>query len=144
MATLVPHVHISLYKRKRLHLYADTLKSLLALSPSATANAATTYPLDLNLQNKSGNTPLHWASLNGHVEAVELLVSAGADTEVKNHAGRNAGGEAENGEKVEVMEWLSAQRRGEGREEAGVVEDGDGKEVVELEQAMGDAEIGKS
>lgn len=142
MATLVPHVHISLYKRKRLHLYADTLKSLLALSPSATANAATTYPLDLNLQNTSGNTPLHWASLNGHLEAVELLVSAGADTEVKNHAGRNAGGEAENGEKVEVMEWLSAQRRGEGREEAGVVEDGE--EVVELEQAMGDAEIGKS
>ena len=94
------------------------MKSLFALSApiSRTSPNGTSTPssLTLNLQNASGNTPLHWASLNGHLEAVKLLVAAGTDVEVTNHTGRNAADEAENGEKVEVVEWLSAQKRGEG------------------------------
>jgi len=31
---------------------------------------------------------LHWAALNGHVSAVELLIKAGAEPSVKNDAGR--------------------------------------------------------
>ena len=67
--------------------------------------------------------------------------------EVTNHAGRNAADEAENGEKVEVVEWLSAQKRGEGSGEDADEKDGgvgDGEGLREMEQAMGDAEIGKS
>lgn len=37
----------------------------------------------INSQNEQGNTPLHWAALNGHLEIVQLLVSSyGADMKV--------------------------------------------------------------
>lgn len=39
----------------------------------------------VNLQNNEGNTPLHWAALNGHLEAVELLVKSGGDCKVCIH-----------------------------------------------------------
>jgi ankyrin repeat protein len=39
----------------------------------------------INSQNEQGNTPLHWAALNGHLEIVQLLVSSyGADMKVSN------------------------------------------------------------
>lgn len=37
----------------------------------------------VNIQNNEGNTPLHWAALNGHLEAVELLVKSGGDCRVR-------------------------------------------------------------
>jgi ankyrin repeat protein len=38
----------------------------------------------INSQNEQGNTPLHWAALNGHLEIVQLLVSShGADMKVR-------------------------------------------------------------
>ncbi|KAK5937259.1 ankyrin repeat-containing protein [Knufia obscura] len=49
----------------------------------------------VNHQNVSGNTPLHWAALNGHIEIVRALVKAGADPTVVNGAGRDAVVEAE-------------------------------------------------
>ncbi|PWY63757.1 ankyrin, partial [Aspergillus eucalypticola CBS 122712] len=44
----------------------------------------------LNHRNYSGNTPLHWAALNTHLECVKALVEAGADVGVKNDAGLDA------------------------------------------------------
>ncbi|GKZ32186.1 hypothetical protein AbraIFM66950_001379 [Aspergillus brasiliensis] len=44
----------------------------------------------LNHRNYSGNTPLHWAALNTHLECVKALVEAGADVDVKNDAGLDA------------------------------------------------------
>ncbi len=49
----------------------------------------------VNHQNVSGNTPLHWAALNGHIEIVKALVKAGADPTIANEAGRDAVVEAE-------------------------------------------------
>jgi len=34
---------------------------------------------DVNVKDKRGFTPLHWASISGHKEAVELLINNGAD-----------------------------------------------------------------
>ncbi|KAL8943722.1 MAG: hypothetical protein Q9211_000893 [Gyalolechia sp. 1 TL-2023] len=68
--------------------------------------------LNLNLPNSSGNTPLHWAALNGHLDAVKLLVNAGADPAARNHAGHDAVYEAERSGKDEVVEWLLSEGRG--------------------------------
>ena len=49
--------------------------------------------------------------MNGHLDAVKLLVSAGADTNIKNNAGRHAVVEAESNEKTEVVVWLLSQMK---------------------------------
>lgn len=36
----------------------------------------------VNEKNDEGNTALHWASLNGHLNAVEYLLKHGADPQV--------------------------------------------------------------
>lgn len=36
----------------------------------------------INTKNDQGNTPLHWAALNGNLEVVEILVKAGGDCKV--------------------------------------------------------------
>jgi hypothetical protein len=38
-----------------------------------------------------GETALHWAALNGHAAVVELLISAGAQVDVADMAGRGPG-----------------------------------------------------
>lgn len=38
--------------------------------------------------NASGNTPLHWAALNGHETIVEALIAKGASKEIKNDFGQ--------------------------------------------------------
>ncbi|KAH8702233.1 ankyrin repeat-containing domain protein, partial [Talaromyces proteolyticus] len=44
----------------------------------------------LNYRNYTGNTPLHWAALNTHLDCVKALVGAGADIGIKNDAGHDA------------------------------------------------------
>ena len=73
---------------------------------------ASNHAFSLNLQNASGNTPLHWAALNGHLLAVQLLMEAGADPTVLNKAGKDAVYEAETGGKDEVATWLLTEGKG--------------------------------
>ncbi|KAK6517010.1 hypothetical protein TWF506_006889 [Arthrobotrys conoides] len=81
----------------------------------------------LNFPNESGNTPLHWACLNGHIEAVKVLVKAGADPGVLNAAGHDCVYEAEVNDKSNVVEWVL--NFAEGLESGvGVVGDEDGDE----------------
>lgn len=91
--------------------FLDVLSYLLL--PSSTS-------LNVNLQNLAGNTPLHWASLNGHLDAVKALIGAGADPAIRNGTGHDAVYEAEVGGKDEVVSWLL--KEGEGLEK-GVVGD---------------------
>ena len=39
-------------------------------------------------KDDSGDTPLHWAALNGHKEVAELLLARKADVDAKNSNGR--------------------------------------------------------
>lgn len=66
----------------------------------------------LDAQNAWGNTPLHWAALNGHLEAVKALLAAGATAGIKNEAGHDAVYEAEMNSKNSVVEWLLQQDQG--------------------------------
>jgi ankyrin repeat protein len=60
----------------------------------------------INAVNDAGNTALHWAALNGHLECVKLLVQAGADVTIINKAGHDAVFEAEINNKGDVVDWL--------------------------------------
>lgn len=60
----------------------------------------------VNAVNDSGNTPLHWAALNGRLDCVKLLVESGADVTIINKAGHDAVFEAEINDKKEVVDWL--------------------------------------
>ncbi|KAL8972422.1 MAG: hypothetical protein Q9183_000554 [Haloplaca sp. 2 TL-2023] len=89
----------------------DTLRYLL--SPILVAGHETSQisSLNVDLPNAAGNTPLHWAAVNGHLEAVKLLVNSGADPSIKNNAGYDAVFEAERAGKQGVVEWLLAQSK---------------------------------
>ena len=83
----------------------------------------------INHRNHSGNTPLHWAALNTHLECVKALVEAGADIGIKNDAGLDAvflaersawSAEEEDGEE-------GGKEQGEGEGETGAEGEGKGK-----------------
>jgi hypothetical protein len=85
----------------------------------------------INHRNHSGNTPLHWAALNTHLECVKVLVEAGADVSVKNEAGLDPVFLAER------ADWSAQDEQAEGQEEK------EGDEEVEIEigaQSEGEGE----
>lgn len=96
-----------------------------------TSASPNTTPTLLNTQNASGNTPLHWASLNGHLEAVKLLIDAGADPTMINKAGHDAVFEAEINGKGAVVEWLLTEGKGL---QTGVTGDQEGASIEDAMQ----------
>ncbi|KAG2414521.1 hypothetical protein HFD88_003712 [Aspergillus terreus] len=92
----------------------EILSHLLAVLKDASAQLSQEQVAAVvNHRNHSGNTPLHWAALNTHLECVKGLVEAGADIAVKNDAGLDAVFLAER------ADW-SAEEVKEGQEEAEV------------------------
>ncbi|KAF5861855.1 hypothetical protein ETB97_012406 [Aspergillus alliaceus] len=79
----------------------------------------------VNHRNHSGNTPLHWAALNTHLECVKALVEAGADISVKNDAGLDAVFLAER------ADW-STEEQGEEEGEEAEAEVQEGEEAKEV------------
>ncbi|KNE62021.1 hypothetical protein AMAG_07279 [Allomyces macrogynus ATCC 38327] len=58
--------------------------------------------VSVNTQNEQGNTPMHWCAVNGHDEIAKLLIAAGAELTLVNHAGRTALYEAQAAEHEKV------------------------------------------
>ena len=90
----------------------------------------------INAQNQAGNTALHWAALNGHLEAVKILLEHGGDPTITNSRGHDAVYEAELNDKREVVEWM-LKEGGESLEEGvgGNTEDSVEDERAEEEDA---------
>jgi ankyrin repeat protein len=86
----------------------------------------------LNAQNLAGNTALHWAALNGHLESVKVLLEEGSDPTITNQRGHDAVYEAELNDKKEVVEWV-LKEGGEGLEAGlgGETDEGEGETVGE-------------
>lgn len=78
----------------------DVIKLLLSVSGYKPASEL------INAVNEAGNTPLHWAALNGHLESVKFLIQYGADVTIINQAGHDAVFEAEINDKKDVVDWL--------------------------------------
>ncbi|KAL4977998.1 ankyrin repeat-containing domain protein [Aspergillus desertorum] len=72
-----------------LEILTNLINLLLSASNENTLSAAK-IKNTVNHRNHSGNTPLHWAALNTHLECVKVLVEAGADVSIKNEAGLDA------------------------------------------------------
>ncbi|KFX89217.1 hypothetical protein V490_07161 [Pseudogymnoascus sp. VKM F-3557] len=129
--------------------HSDIIKHLLT-----TISSSSSLPTLLNSRNAAGNTPLHWAALNGHLTAVQVLVEAGADPYIQNGVGHDAIYEAEVNDRNEAVEWM-LKEGGEGLEElaaaaAGEEEEGegsgeavDGEAVEGLKEAVEGLSVGK-
>ncbi|MCJ1393932.1 hypothetical protein MMC18_007468 [Xylographa bjoerkii] len=89
------------------------LPSETPVSPSNHAPSSTPalHPLILTC-NLAGNTALHYACLNGHLEAAKVLLAAGADPTIVNNAGHDAIYEAEANGKEEVSRWVLMEGKG--------------------------------
>lgn len=46
------------------------------------------FPIDINIKDSYGWTPIMWASKNGNKDLVEILLSMGADTSIRNNDGQ--------------------------------------------------------
>lgn len=66
--------------------------------------------VDVNLANEDGETPLHLAASFGETSIAELLLSTGADAEIRNEAGFKAAEEAANGGYVRLAQLLQPER----------------------------------
>merc|ERR1711939_826623 len=86
----------------------DLLKNLLTQLNTGEQNKAadgkTVGSLLFNGQNKEGNTPLHWAAYNGHLEVCKLLVAAGADMWVRKVEQAGQEGQLGADDEVEIVE----------------------------------------
>lgn len=117
---------------------AETIKEILSFFPKPSSNTAPPHKVIAH-KNASGNTPLHWAALNGHVKIVEVLVlTANADPTVTNDAGHDPVYEAELNEKMDVVEWILGNCGGV---EEGVGSKGEGEEEKEEKKINGDAGV---
>jgi Ankyrin repeats (3 copies) len=123
----------------------EAVKILLDTQTQLESSDAEVLPVDpnrvINSQNKSGNTPLHWAALNGHLQIITLLLNQGADPSILNAAGHDVLFEAELNEKQEAVEVLLAEGKGldQGLAGKGNIEDADDIDqdsISELDDAV--------
>lgn len=96
----------------------------------------------INHTNYSGNTSLHWAALNTHLECVKALVEAGADVAIKNDAGHDAVFLAERAAWSASAEVVEENENGDQEIEMTIGE-GEGEAQGEGEQSAGEMSAGR-
>ncbi|KAJ6130758.1 hypothetical protein N7512_003538 [Penicillium capsulatum] len=118
----------------------DILSFLLQKLSSVDAGQRAAF---VNHPNHSGNTPLHWAALNTHLECVKALVEAGADVAIKNNAGHDAVFLAERAawsasaeevgedDQTEEIEMSIGEEEGQAQEQQQAPEPTPGRQVVD-------------
>lgn len=128
-------------------LLAGLLAQLKGAEPQDVVEDGALVSSLVNHGNKEGNTPLHWAAYNGHLEVVKSLLAVGADMWVKNSAGHLAMFEAERADKNDVVQHLleaggkEVEKAGfEGMPSAEDMEEGDEGDEEEEEEANGSAQ----
>ncbi|PGH27228.1 hypothetical protein AJ80_01185 [Polytolypa hystricis UAMH7299] len=110
-------------------------------TPPSTSSAPSSL---LNHRNLSGNTPLHWAALNTHLDCVKALVEAGADITLTNSAGHDATFLAERSdwnarseEEIGKAEEEQQQQQQEGESEVAIGgDDGESEPLKPLSKAL--------
>lgn len=136
------HYIVFNYLRQRVLTILEILNALLQKLSAGDVAQRTAF---LNHRNHSGNTALHWAALNTHLECVKALVEAGADVAIKNDAGHDAVFLAEraawsaSAEEVkedeegnqEIEMTIGEAQEGEGEGESNAGEMSAGRQVVE-------------
>ena len=128
--TIIPS-YIS-YLISKCHSNIPPLEILNALLQRFSAADAAQRTALVNHRNYSGNTPLHWAALNTHLECVKALVGAGADLTVKNDAGHDAVFLAERKAWEALEKDAQGEDEGEGQDE--------NAETQEIEMTIGEGE----
>ncbi|KAH3674827.1 hypothetical protein WICMUC_003030 [Wickerhamomyces mucosus] len=95
------HTHTNAIHVASANGHLETVKYLLSLLAKQDAIKL------VNIQNIEGNTPLHWAALNGHLQIVQLLCDEyEADAFVKNKFNHDSIFEAENNGKDDVETYF--------------------------------------
>ncbi|KAI5799201.1 ankyrin repeat-containing domain protein [Peziza echinospora] len=133
---------------------ATTTTSTAPTESSSSSSTPTQPPHILTTpQNTAGNTPLHWASVNGHLSTVKALVELGnADATVQNKAGRDPVFEAELADHGDVVDWLlrscgelevaiGAGERGKGGDDSSDEEEEEKKEKAVEGKGKGKKEV---
>ncbi|MCJ1438979.1 hypothetical protein MMC27_008369 [Xylographa pallens] len=128
-SAILLHVHDPDTYNGPLHMAAanghtETTHLLLSYDPSVLQNDKSVAPSNhasssapalsslISARNLAGNTALHYACLNGHLEVAKLLLAAGADPTIVNNAGHDAIYEAEANGKEEVSRWVLMEGKG--------------------------------
>lgn len=66
----------------------------------------------INFKDKNGDTPLHYAAMSEHAEVAKLLVSHGADPDLKNKDGESARDQVDKGNNVWAEIFDASKRKG--------------------------------
>ena len=101
----------------------------------------------INHENSDGNTALHWACMNQHVNVTQALIESGSNPLLKNHGGRDSLFEAESRKNetlillllknVELEEGKNMESGSDGIEETEGIHEEIQKEEVEKEEGRG-------
>ncbi|RLN69945.1 hypothetical protein BBP00_00000010 [Phytophthora kernoviae] len=80
------------------------LKTLI--EPEENAEGKTAAPLNVNMKDPYGCTPLIWAARNGYLEVLDYLAAHGADLEITSFGGMRALHHAVNHSRLPIVERL--------------------------------------